>query len=159
MTCYSVFCIEQIFYYAIPLRHCMGETKIALSVGTFFPTSSSHNVNFLIHLKIFKSMFAVDVEAPVSYVLHGGCTYELLAVMSWFGWKTLIFIGIYFTLQLRVLAIIFFSSEQVDLFSFFPTILFCSSEDIIAFHVEALINCFIKHVFLLYPIIFLLHYY
>ena len=42
-------------------------------------------MNFLIHLKIFKSMFAVDVEAPVSYFFHGGCTYELLAVMSWFG--------------------------------------------------------------------------
>lgn len=127
----------------------------------FFPTSSCHNVNFLIHLKIFKSMFAFDVEAPVSRIFF---MVDVL-MSSWQGchglgaWKTLIFIGIYFTLQLRALAIIFFSSEKVDLFSFFPTILFCSSEDIIAVHVEALINCFIKHVFLLYPIILLLHYY
>lgn len=136
----------------------------------FFPTSSSHNVNFLIHLKIFKSMFAVDVEAPVSRMFF--MVDVLMSSWQWChglgAWKTLIFVGIYFTLQLRALAIIFFSSEKVDLFSFFPTILFCSSEDIIAVHVEALINCFIKpeliltlikRVFLLYPIILLLHYY
>lgn len=127
----------------------------------FFPTSSCHNVNFLIHLKIFKSMFAFDVEAPVSRIFF--MVDVLMSSWQWChglgAWKTLIFIGIYFTLQLRALAIIFFSSEKVDLFSFFPTILFCSSEDIIAVHVEALINCFIKHVFLLYPIILLLHYY
>ena len=119
---------------------------------------------FLFTPKFLKVWFAVDVEAPVWYVFHGRCTPDVL-MSSWQwchglgAWKTLIFIGIYFTLQLRALAIIFFSSEKVDLFSFFPTILFCSSEDIIAVHVEALVNCFIKHVFLLYPIIFLLHYY
>lgn len=127
----------------------------------FFPTSSCHNVNFLIHLKIFKSMFAFDGEAPVSRMFF--MVDVLMSSWQWChglgAWKTLNFIGIYFTLQLRALAIIFFSSEKVDLFSFFPTILFCSSEDIIAVHVEALINCFIKHVFLLYPIILLLHYY
>lgn len=125
---------------------------------------------FLFTSKFLKYVCIWRWSCSLSYVFHGG--YVLMSSWQWChglgAWKTLIFIGIYFTLQLRALAIIFFSSEKVDLFSFFPTILFCSSEDIIAVHVEALINCFIKpeliltlikHVFLLYPIILLLHYY
>lgn len=131
----------------LPSRSVPFSRLQAVTMWIFLFTSKFLKVCLQLTLKLQSRMFCmVDVLMSSWQWCHG------------LG-ERLIFIGIYFTLQLRVLAIIFFSSEQVDLFSFFPTILFCSSEDIIAFHVEALINCFIKHVFLLYPIIFLLHYY
>lgn len=131
-----------------PLGRYLFPRLQAVTMWIFLFTSKILKVCLQLTLKLQSLFFMVDVLMSSWQWCHG------LG-----AWKTLIFIGIYFTLQLRVLAIIFFSSEQVDLFSFFPTILFCSSEDITAVHVEALINCFIKHVFLLYPIIFLLHYY
>lgn len=132
----------------LPSRSVPFSRLQAVTMWIFLFTSKILKVCLQLTLKLQSLFFMVDVLMSSWQWCHG------LG-----AWKTLIFIGIYFTLQLRVLAIIFFSSEQVDLFSFFPTILFCSSEDITAVHVEALINCFIKHVFLLYPIIFLLHYY
>lgn len=132
-----------------PLGRYLFSRLQAVTMWIFLFTSKFLKVCLQLTLKLQSRMFfMVDVLMSSWQWCHG------LG-----AWKTLIFIGIYFTLQLRVLAIIFFSSEQVDLFSFFPTILFCSSEDITAVHVDALINCFIKHLFLLYPIIFLLHYY